>query len=636
VTAGASVFRIEVAAVSPYYLRPWEKSSQHRKVGSGFLVNGGRVLTNYHVVDDAVDIRISRSGISKRWHARVVAVGPDVDLAVLQITEDAKTFLDGLSPVEWSDRLPSLQSRVTVRGYPTGGNSQCVTEGVVSRIDCKNYRLGVTASAAPGDALVMQIDAAINGGNSGGPCFSASHQVVGVAFQGIDGLQSIGYIIPASLARTFLAALTTAHGDGPIADGVVVYKHRLVDVPFRSQHLENSGLRQFLQVPDGETGVVISAVAPLSALSATQQKPANAAAANASAVVASGVASSATTSSASVLSVVPVKAAAKDGGGGGLLLPNDVLTHIDGVAVGDDGTVALRPGERVKLDWLITSRQAGSRAELRVLRAGKRLTIETNGLLPLPPPLPRWHQFDCAPQWVIIGGLLFVPLTAPLVEAASSDGGSVPGHVHDVYRQEVRSKFGFRVEAAGEVVVLLDVLASGDVNHGYENEGWRVLTSFNNVAVSSLASLYALWRSAVKADSRFLEFGFGQGVQQQRSIVLSQSGVEASEARMLSLHGIPSHASPAVIAASRELSDPHHPTEGSETRRAGDGGGGGGGGGRGGAAAVAATATAPASALSSSSSPPPSSLGVGSEGPDGSRAHRRGRGGGRRGSHAEL
>ena len=58
----------------------------------------------------------------------------------------------------------------------------------------------------PGTLLVIQIDAAINPGNSGGPAFDTSDRVVGVAFQGIDNAQNIGYLIPASLARTYLAA----------------------------------------------------------------------------------------------------------------------------------------------------------------------------------------------------------------------------------------------------------------------------------------------------------------------------------------------------------------------------------------------------------------------------------------------
>ena len=202
----SSVVKIEATCVAPNYLRPWERSGQVRTGGSGFVVDGQRILTNYHVVEDAVDIRLSKTGHFKRWRARVVATGPDVDLATLEVVEDADGFFSDLVPVTWSDELAPLRSRVTVRGYPLGGTGLSVTEGVVSRIETKNYRLGPTSSMLPGTLLVIQIDAAINGGNSGGPAFDASDRVVGIAFQGIDNAQNIGYLIPASLARTYLAA----------------------------------------------------------------------------------------------------------------------------------------------------------------------------------------------------------------------------------------------------------------------------------------------------------------------------------------------------------------------------------------------------------------------------------------------
>ena len=149
----AAVVRIEVASVVPNYLRPWEKSPQDRRMGSGFIVGpipqGGarslQILTNFHVIQDAVDIRVTKVGSARRWPAVVAAVGPDVDLALVSISEASDEFFKGLSAVQWSDSLPALQSRVHVRGFPLGGNTMCVTEGVVSRVDCRNYRLGPTA-----------------------------------------------------------------------------------------------------------------------------------------------------------------------------------------------------------------------------------------------------------------------------------------------------------------------------------------------------------------------------------------------------------------------------------------------------------------------------------------------------------
>jgi hypothetical protein len=64
-------------------------------------------------------------------------------------------------------------------------------------------------------------------------------------------------------------------------------------------------------------------------------------------------------------------------------------------------------------------------------------------LTPLPPPVPRTHGLDAWPLWLLVGGLLFAPLTAALVDAASS--GGMPTSVHDVYQLVVRRRHhGFR------------------------------------------------------------------------------------------------------------------------------------------------------------------------------------------------
>ena len=65
--------------------------------------------------------------------------------------------------------------------YPEGGDTISITAGIVSRIE-------VTAYAHSGlGLLAIQIDAAINSGNSGGPCFNAAGELVGVSFQGYAG-----------------------------------------------------------------------------------------------------------------------------------------------------------------------------------------------------------------------------------------------------------------------------------------------------------------------------------------------------------------------------------------------------------------------------------------------------------------
>ena len=493
----AVVVRIEVAAASPNYFQPWQVGGQEHRRGSGFQISGRRILTNHHVIEDAVDIRISRGGEAKRWPARVVTAAPDVDLAIVEVIDADSFYAAGDSPAELSVALPSLQAPVSVLGFPSGGRTICVTEGIVSRVDVKNYRLGPTSDLAGGDHLVIQIDAAINSGNSGGPCFGADGRVVGVAFQGIDSAQNVGYVIPARVVSTFLE--NVAKGDGVYAG--------VQEVPYRSQQLESPALRERLGVPDNVSGVAVTFVSPISSVGRNES---------------SGYGQ-------------PLLQRSEP-----LLQADDVITSIDGHRVGNDHTVALRGGEIVRADYLITSKAAGVPTTFEVLRRGKAGHI-TAVLTPLPPPIPRNHGFDSSPEWLLIGGFLFTPLTAALVESASV--GGMPTSVHDVYQRAVVREHGFRSRLGTETVVLLDIL-SHDANFGYSHDGWRILTSLNGVSVRSLRHAHLLWRAAAAEPdrTRFIEFAFHDNTR----YVLRTSAAMDAEALLLARHGIPTAASPGL------------------------------------------------------------------------------------------
>ena len=530
----ASVVRIEVAAAPPNYLQPWQVGQQEHRRGSGFQIAGRRILTNHHVIEDAVDIRVSRGGEAKRWHARVVTFAPDVDLAVIEIVDAAAFFANGAAPAVLSSSLPALQARVSVLGFPSGGRTICVTEGIVSRVDVKNYRLGFTASLAGGDNLVIQIDAAINGGNSGGPCFGSDGRVVGVAFQGIDAAQNVGYVIPAAVVRTFLlnsGILVDGVDDGVVPHSVTGYAG-VQEIPYRWQPLESPALRARLGVPDDASGVAITAVSAISSLSAERRN---------------------------VSSITAVGDAGAAGRRAAWLQIDDVITAIDGHSLGNDNSVTLRAGEIVRADYLITSKPIGVPTSFDTLRNGISMKLSAV-LTPLPPPIPRNHAFDSWPEWLLIGGLVFTRLTAALVDAASANG--MPTSVHEIYQLAVSSRnHGFRGEAGTDTVILLDLLAH-DVNFGYVHDGWRVLTSLNNQPVRSLEQLYAMWKQRAAAASssapstrkprvaigsaaapdEFLEFRFHDYT---RVVMHTQAAVE-SESILLMRHGIPSAASPGL------------------------------------------------------------------------------------------
>ena len=136
-----SVVLIEVCSTSPNYISPWKMHSQKSCKGSGFVIEGRRIITNFHVVQDAIDVRLRKHGVSRRWRGKVLVEAHDVDLALLTVHEEedgnGDSFWQDVTPATWCDLLPELQSPVHVVGFPTGGQTISVTQGVVSRIDCK-------------------------------------------------------------------------------------------------------------------------------------------------------------------------------------------------------------------------------------------------------------------------------------------------------------------------------------------------------------------------------------------------------------------------------------------------------------------------------------------------------------------
>ena len=167
-------------------------------MGSGFLVEGGRVITNAHVVADAREILVRRPDQANPYVATIAAVGNDCDLALLQVADPA--FAIGLKPLALGD-VPRSGSKVLTYGFPLGGQDVSSTAGIVSRVESRGYvHSGIDAH------LVVQTDAAINPGNSGGPVVQDG-RVVGVAFQGYPGFDNMGFFIPVPVVRHFLADL---------------------------------------------------------------------------------------------------------------------------------------------------------------------------------------------------------------------------------------------------------------------------------------------------------------------------------------------------------------------------------------------------------------------------------------------
>jgi S1-C subfamily serine protease len=230
------VVKIHAVHHTPDVLRPWTKNSPQQVKGSGVVIEGKRILTNAHVVRYASQIYVQPNQSAERIPAHVEAMTPSMDLAVLKL--DDESFFDKRGSLPFAEELPRVKDSINVYGYPTGGSELSVTQGIVSRIEYTDYYFQTSG-------LRIQVDAALNFGNSGGPAVSDG-KLVGLVFSLIQNAQSIGYLIPVEEIQLFLT---------DIADGKYDGKPQLYDY---LQTVENEALRQRLGLPAGVTGVMVT------------------------------------------------------------------------------------------------------------------------------------------------------------------------------------------------------------------------------------------------------------------------------------------------------------------------------------------------------------------------------------------
>ncbi len=230
-----SVVKVFSTIRNPDPSRPWTKQPPGEATGSGVVIEGHRILTNAHVVRYASQVQIQANQAGDKLSAKVLAVAPGIDLAVLQL--DDESFFDTHPAVLRANKMPEIKDAVLAYGYPTGGAALSITKGIVSRIEFVPYSIATSG-------LRIQIDAAINPGNSGGPAI-AGDRMIGLAFSKLNQANNIGYIIPNEEIELFLADIADGHYDGKPA------------LYLESQTLENPSLRAYLKVEKSTTGIVV-------------------------------------------------------------------------------------------------------------------------------------------------------------------------------------------------------------------------------------------------------------------------------------------------------------------------------------------------------------------------------------------
>lgn len=181
---------------SPFQFFPEyrQKGTEKQKVGggSGFIISSdGLVLTNKHVVEEAdVDYTVVLSN-GKKYSAKVLARDPLNDVAVLKINAQNLPTLK----LGDSDKIQVGQSVIAI-GYALGEFQNTVSVGVVSGVG-RNIVAGSSYSGKTEELnQLIQTDAAINEGNSGGPLLNLSGEVIGINTAMASGAENIGFAIP--------------------------------------------------------------------------------------------------------------------------------------------------------------------------------------------------------------------------------------------------------------------------------------------------------------------------------------------------------------------------------------------------------------------------------------------------------
>jgi S1-C subfamily serine protease len=207
--ANRGVVNIITSTVS--YDRFFMLPSPGEGAGSGSVIDKrGHILTNYHVVEDARDIQVTLNGKTYE-DAEVVGTDPDQDIAVLKIDAPADELFP--VPVGTSDNL-RVGQRVYTLGNPFGLEGT-LTTGIISNINR-------TLPSRTGREMksIIQTDAAMNPGNSGGPLLDTSGRMIGmnVAIATKSGQSAgLGFAIPINRIRQIVPQLIE-HGKVVRAD----------------------------------------------------------------------------------------------------------------------------------------------------------------------------------------------------------------------------------------------------------------------------------------------------------------------------------------------------------------------------------------------------------------------------------
>jgi S1-C subfamily serine protease len=297
----------------------------------------------------ATEVLVESETLRRKIPAQIEYLALVMDLAVLRVEDES--FFDLHPPADLDAELPASGDRVLVLGYPEGGTTLSKTEGVVSRVEFASFYYS-------GMGYRIQIDAAVNNGNSGGPAF-IDGKLAGIVFSRIQEAENIGYVIAAKEIIAFLDDVADGAYDGkpwiPLIFGVT----------------ENPALRSMLGLGDDTTGATVQEEVPWDP-------------------------------------DYPLKVF-------------DVVTHIGGYDIDDRAMVRLDNGTFVHLRGVVQDLARDGAVPMTVWRDGELVQLEAPTFTSAPLLIPEEDGLT-APSYLIYGPLVFSPVDLRLAYSLMGSG----------------------------------------------------------------------------------------------------------------------------------------------------------------------------------------------------------------------
>lgn len=282
---------------------------------------------------------------------------------------------------------------------------------------------------------------------------------------------AIGYLIPASIVQTFLGRCDPKTNKYTLSPSI----------PYRWHKLENKSLRLAHNVPADVHGILLT--------STCQSMPS--------------------------------------------LQQGDVLTHIDGKAVADDGQVILRGDELIQHSYLLRGKRVDEPTVFSVYRNGKHVECPSHVLKDIPSICVRWSNVDYQPDYLILGALVLLPLSWSL-RSHKKCGTRLIADCID-WCQKWPHEWGD--ERTG-IVILAEIFAH-ELSFSYYRP-WRRVVAYNGTTVQSLQHLGDLWEASCQAAKETEEPTFARiGLQSDDDVVFEVRAAMEAQADVMQNNQIP-------------------------------------------------------------------------------------------------